>query len=325
MKDAKKLKEVKKIALDIKMLKIQGASKVLLASIKAIGLSIQALQARNAEEFKKALKKQVILIARLRATEPGVRNFARYLLMRVFSSKEADLNELRKYAFHLTNNYLKEKDALKKLIFEYGARKIPNDSIVLTHCHSNTVEGVLKQAWKNKTKFEVIATESRPLYQGHITANNLSKAGIPVTLIIDSAVSSVVHDADLFLTGCDAILADGSLVNKIGTRTISMICDAAKVPHFVATASYKFDPITYFGYEELIEERDWREVWPDKPKKVKVINHAFDVTEANSIQAYITEKGVFAPQALPFVIFEEMQLAKNKEELSLIKALIGKK
>lgn len=320
-----KAKQIKKIMQDIKALRIQGASKVLLASIKAVELSIEALRTANAGDFKKALKKQVIMIAGLRATEPAVRNFARYLLMRVFASRETDLDELRKYALHLARNYLSEKEALKKLIFEYGARKIPKNSVVLTHCHSNTIEGIIKEAWRKKTRFEVICTESRPLYQGHIMAANLSKAGIPVTLIVDSAVSSVVKKADLFLTGCDAILADGSLVNKIGTRTISLICDAVKVPHFVATATHKFDPITYFGYEELIEERDWREVWPEKPKKVKIINHAFDVTEASSIEAYITEKGVFAPQALPFVIFEEMELAKNKEELSLIKSLMGTK
>lgn len=310
---------------DIKGLKIQGASKVLSATIKAVEWQTENLREKNADEFKKKLKERTIFIARARPTEPAVRNFARYLIMRSYAIKTEDVKELREKTLKLIKNYLEEKEKIKRKIFEYGANKIFKGAVVLTHCHSNTVEGILKKAFEQNNLKEVYCTETRPLFQGRKTAENLADAGIPVTMVVDSAVSRIIKKADIFLSGADAVLADGSLVNKIGTAQISMICSMHNVPHYAATSTHKFDPITYFGYEEIIETRDEKEVWDKKPKNVRILNEAFDVTDARNIQEYITEKGTFSPAVLPFILYEEMEIAKNRAELSLIKSLMKKK
>lgn len=317
--------KLNEIVQNIRALKIQGAEKVLDAVIEASEMSIKMITAPHSQEFKKLAKQKIMELAKLRPTEPGVRNFARFFLMRLFAWPEENVEALRKKSIQTIENYFAHKKELKKQLVELGARKIENGMTILTHCHSNSLESVLLEAKKQGKKFKVICTETRPLFQGRIMAERLANAGIPVTLMVDSAVASLARQIDLFLSGSDAILADGSLVNKIGTKQISMICHSHQIPHLVVSLTHKFDSITLLGFDEAIEERDAGEVWPNHPKHVKILNQAFDVTPADLITAYITEKGVLAPQMLPFVVLREMELNKNKEEVSLIKELAGKK
>jgi ribose 1,5-bisphosphate isomerase len=160
------------------------------------------------------------------------------------------------------------------------------------------------------------------MFQGYITATNLAKAGLNVTMIVDSAASRFLHDTDLFLTGADAILNDGSVVNKIGTAQISLAANKANVPHFVATSSHCFDPLTYFGVPEQIEERPAKEVWNKAPKKIQIRNPAFDITEAKLVKGIITEKGVFSADNFALQMYEELGLKENQKEfLSLLKLM----
>ena len=129
----------------------------------------------------------------------------------------------------------------------------------MTHCHSSTVEEIFRKARKKIGM--VYCTETRPLFQGRITAANLAKAGIPVTLIVDSAAERFMHPVDKVFVGCDAVLSNGSIVNKIGTNQVAMAAKKHHNPFFVCTSSHCFDPATYFGFEEKIEERSPDEIW----------------------------------------------------------------
>jgi ribose 1,5-bisphosphate isomerase len=141
------------------------------------------------------------------------------------------------------------------------------------------------------------------LFQGRITAKNLSKAGLDVTMITDSSVASVMKDIDIVIVGADVITAQGQLVNKVGTSTIATIAQEYQTSFYSAAELWKYDPMTKAGISRKIEERDPMELLSDIGKKdinefekVKIRNLAFDVTEGKYINSFVTEKGLVSPQ-----------------------------
>ena len=165
-----------------------------------------------------------------------------------------------------------------------------------THCHSSTVVNIIKQAKDNGVNFEVHNTETRPLYQGRKTAKELSDYGIPVRHYVDSAARLALKKADIMLIGADAITAEGKIINKIGSELISEAANKLNVPVYVCTHSWKFDPKTIFGFEEIIEKRLAKEVWPNKPKNVSIDNFAFEQVNPALVTGIISEIGIYNPQ-----------------------------
>lgn len=311
--------KLKKIASDIKALKIQGAGNVRIAVVEAIKREAQESMAKSAKQLRNDIRGGMLLFLESRSTEPEMRTALRIILRAVQSGADS-ANELKQKIIYACNNYESDrKNALEK-IAEFGSNAIPKNAVVFTHCHSNTVEEILKRAWKERKLKEVICTETRPKLQGHITAENLAKSGIPVTIIVDSAAFPLMRNADLLLTGADAILANGDVVNKIGTAQISLAAAKENVPHYVACSSHKFDPLTSFGEEEIIEERSPLEIWDKKMKNLKIRNPAFDITRAAYIKEIICELGCLAPSSFAAIEYERLGLDKRSEaDFSIIK------
>lgn len=254
-----------KICKDIKEVKIQGARAVAIAAAKALLI----------RHDKKAVKKLISL----RPTEPTLRNTIKFVL----SHKDI------KYGVKKTLNHFEDS---QKKISRYGSNLIKNGMIIFTHCHSSSVINILKEAKKKGKKFEVYCTETRPLYQGRITAQQLAKAKIPITLFVDSAARIALKKADIAFYGCDAITPT-KIYNKIGSELFALIMKKYDVPLYIATDSWKFDPATIYGIEEKIEKRHIKEVWPKPPKGVKISNLAFEKIDPGLVTAMISELGIF--------------------------------
>lgn len=151
-----------------------------------------------------------------------------------------------------------------------------------------------------------------------MTATELSKAGIPVTLILDDAVRYFMQEVDKVIVGADAITANGALVNKIGTSMVALAAHEAKVRVFVAAETYKFSPETMIGELVTIEERDVSEMLSKKELehigRIKVRNPSFDVTPPEFIDLIITERGIIPPVGA-ILILEEVFGVVTPEEL----------
>lgn len=294
-----------KTVRDIKSLKIQGATNVADAAVEALKWKAKKIRAKRKTDFLIKLEKYKQVLVETRATEPLMRNILRYVihvLRRSDYEKGKDLIPL----INLTSeDFIFNLKEAKKRIAEIGGTRIKNNSTVFTHCHSSTVLEILKKAWKLGKRFRVIHTESRPLYQGHITAKELTKFGIPTTMIVDSAVSTYIKKADMAIVGADVITAESSLINKVGTLYLALASKRVNIPFFSAAVLPKFDPETIFGGIEEIEMRSPREVWKNPPKKLKILNPAFDITSRNLINAYITEKGLVTPESIPNIIYDK--------------------
>ena len=303
---------VEKTVKDIVALKIQGASNVRKRSVEALVEASLASKSKKPDLFRKEFLKNASALFYARPTEPELRTALR-IIKRSISSKGMEVEEM-KSAIEITAKRYEDsrKDALVR-IARYGAELIHSNATVLTICHSRSVIDMLIKA-KSKIK-KVYCLESRPLYQGRVTAKELSEAGLDVTLIVDNAASSVMKECDYFFSGADALLADGDIVNKIGTAQISMLCAHFDVKHYAVSSTHKFEPASFFGKAEPIEQRAFDEVWEEKARgKVKINNPAFDRTESSSIEGIICELGVFPPQVLASKLFDELELEKHEPE-----------
>jgi methylthioribose-1-phosphate isomerase len=151
--------------------------------------------------------------------------------------------------------------------------------------------------------FHVFVDETRPLLQGaRLTAWELRENGVPVTLICDNMVGSVMRTRKIkwVIVGADRIAANGDTANKIGTYGVAVLAKAHRIPFYVAAPSSTFDLSIPHGDSIPIEERDPREVThgfgrQTAPDGVAVYNPAFDVTPAELIHAIVTERGIIRP------------------------------
>ncbi|MBD3210156.1 S-methyl-5-thioribose-1-phosphate isomerase [Candidatus Micrarchaeota archaeon] len=288
-------KQAEKTVRDIKSLKIQGARNVATAALKALIVFIEEGRAETKKEFLEEFRKTVETLSRSRPTEPMMRNLLQEAAAFAEESKEESLAAFRNTLKRHEEKMLKQIEKDKQKLVQYGARLIPNNALVLTHCHSSTATGILIKAKKMKKRFRVVAFETRPRYQGRKTAKELAGAGIDVTLAVDGSMSLFMKKADIVLVGADSITSRGDLINKIGTSTLAHIAKMYDVSFYVAAELSKYSPKTIFGTREKIEERDFKEVWKTPPKNVKIRNPAFEATSAKYINGYVTELGVIPP------------------------------
>jgi len=309
---------IEKVAKDIRTLKIQGARNVAKAAVEAIVDSAEISKAKNKKELYKDLLKDAKILEKTRPTEPMMRNALddtlRFTLAWIQTNKNQDIKSLKLDLGKHYKTFLQQMQNDSQKIAEYAANEIQSGSNILIHCHSSTLINSLKKAHDLKKNIHVICLETRPLYQGRLSARELSEYGIETTLAIDSSVGSQMHKTDLVLTGADAITAEGDLVNKIGTFTIAQLAHLHAVPFMCTVELFKYDPLTRFGAAEPIEQRNPLEVWGtglyakeiqsdtiNPPKKLQIQNPAFDKTPAAFISAYITGEGLIPPAQLSII------------------------
>ncbi|VVB76037.1 Ribose 1,5-bisphosphate isomerase [uncultured archaeon] len=306
---------VDKTAKQIKALKIQGASNIRKMAVEALLYASRESKAKTEEEFRKEFLKNAKILFYARPTEPELRTAIR-VLKRSISRQGQSVEDLKRKIIHAAENYEKNRKEALEHIANYGAEMIQPGSTILTLCHSSSAVNMLIKAKKRIEK--VYCCETRPLYQGRITARELKKAGIDATLIVDNAASTVMKKCDYFITGADAFLADGDVINKIGTNQVSTVCKRYEVKHYVVTSTHKFEPESFFGKAEPIEERSPDEVWELKGKngrgKVKIQNPAFDRTDSSMIEGIICELGIFSPTALASELYNKLKLERHHEE-----------
>lgn len=251
----------------IKTLHIQGAEQIAEAAI---------ISWKNSKDKKTAERKLVAA----RPTEPMLRNSMKYLGL-----------------YGNPDDLLVKLNMDKKKISEFGANKIKNNTAIFTHCHSSSVVSIFQKAKSQKKKFSVLNTETRPSLQGKITASELARLKIPVTIHIDSAARLALMESDIMIIGADAITSEGSVINKIGSGMFAEIADRHGIPLYVCSHSWKLDPRTIKGYNEPIEKRNASEVWKNPPRGVKISNTVFEEIDSKLIEGIISELGVLSPDA----------------------------
>jgi methylthioribose-1-phosphate isomerase len=206
---------------------------------------------------------------------------------------------------------LDRMDATMASVGAEGGELIRPGHGILTHCNAGglatadfgTALAVVFAAFEQGKSIRVFADETRPLFQGaRLTAWELKRRGIPVTLICDNMAAQVMKEGkvQIVVVGADRIAANGDTANKIGTYGVALLARAHSIPFYVAAPSTTFDLSKSDGSAIPIELRDPREVThgfgrQTAPDGIDVYNPAFDVTPAALITGIITEKGIIRP------------------------------
>jgi ribose 1,5-bisphosphate isomerase len=285
-------------AQQIKKLEVQGARNVAIAAIKALQTLAEQTNAKNKVTFLTELKEAQSTLFASRETEPLMRNAVRWI---VTQAQDCGIEKVDVLSGMVSSNvslFLQNLEASRERTAEIGAKRIRDGMLVFTHCHSSTVTRLLAKAKADGKNFSVICTETRPAFQGRITAREMVELDIQTMFIVDSAARSYMGDVDLVVVGADAITSEGNVVNKIGSSTIAVLANEARKPFYVVSELLKFDPETLNGEYEGIEQRSRAEVWKEAPEKLCVRNPAFDVTPSKYIHGLICEEGVIAPQSI---------------------------
>jgi translation initiation factor 2B subunit (eIF-2B alpha/beta/delta family) len=256
-----KQRKFNQIVEDIKSVKIQGARNIAKAALRAYSL------------IPTKTSKRKLLFSR--PTEPMLENVL-------------DMAEQRKPIKEIQKHFLDAQKGINKAVLKL----IKNNNVLFTHCHSTNVVNSLKYAKSQGKSFEVYNTETRPLYQGKKTARELRKAGIKVTMFVDSAIGIALSKeqgtkkvSKVFL-GADALLKHG-IINKVGSEVISRIAKSEKIPVYIIADSWKFTK-----KRVPLEQRTLNEVWDRAPKNIKVRNPAFEFIPRKYITGIVTEIGL---------------------------------
>ena len=289
---------IRSTAEKIRQLQVQGARNVAIAAIKAIQTQAEQTKTKNKTQFLGQLKEAQTIFYASRETEPLMRNAIRWIINQAQDARTEKVDALSQIVVSSASSFLKDLEASRENTAEIGAKRIRDGSVVFTHCHSSTVTLLIAKAKSDGKIFKVICTETRPAFQGRITAKELVDLGLETTFIVDSAARSFMGDVDVVILGADAITSEGNVVNKIGSSGIAVLANEARVPLYVVSELLKFDPETLQGECEKIEQRNPGEVWTEAPQKLLVCNPAFDVTPNRYIHGLICEEGIIAPQSI---------------------------
>lgn len=199
------------------------------------------------------------------------------------------------------------------LIGEYGAELIEDGMKLMTHCNAGALATVdvgtalapMRKAWEQGKRFFVYASETRPRLQGmQLTAWELNQEGIDHAIIPDGASAYyMAQGVDMIITGADRIAENGDFANKIGTFDKAIVAKHFGIPFYVAAPISTFDFSTKTGKDIIIEQRSEEEVTMVRDIRIapvgsKALNPAFDVTPAELVTGFITEKGILRPDEI---------------------------
>lgn len=294
------------IAEAIRRLQVRGAP--LIGVSAAYGLALAA-RASKANEVKPLLADIREAADQLLSTRPTAVNLSWALdrCLRAIAGT-TDVDPIRETLLAEALRIHDEDIAANRAMAEHGASLLAPNGAVMTHCNAGalatggygTALGVIRRGFERGTVRQVYATETRPLLQGaRLTAWELQGDGVPVTLIADTAVGSVIKRGlvNEIVVGADRIAANGDVANKIGTYQLAVLANENDIPFHVAAPISTIDLSVATGDDIPIEERAPEEVTSVQgvktaPGDVAALNPAFDVTPNRYIAAIITERGV---------------------------------
>ena len=294
----------------IRKLKVRGAPAIGIAAAYGLSACAQRWAESDTGSFLSRLHK---LAAYLNGARPTAVNLSASLkrMLRVVD-QHPDLGcEAWTQLLHREATKIREEDAAAcRLIGEHALARLKPGMGILTHCNAGhlavselgTALAPIYLGQERGYNFRVYADETRPLLQGaRLTAYELSKAGVNVTLLCDNMAASLMQKGviDAVIVGCDRVAANGDAANKIGTLGVAILAHHFGIPFYVLGPTSTIDCECPTGADIVIEQRapeEVTEMWYAQrmaPADVAVYNPAFDVTPHELISAVITEKGSF--------------------------------
>lgn len=301
--------DYREVAKAIRDMVIRGAPAIGVAAAMGAALGVLKSKATSVEALKPEFGEICETLAKTRPTAVDLFWALERMKMRFAELIESrsGLEKIREAMVAEAKLVHLEKKATDEAIGAYGAEYMPRDGQVMTQCNAGalatagigTALGVIRVAYQQGRKLHVLVPETRPYLQGaRLTAWELHRGGIPLTLITDNMVGHFLKTGKVgaIVTGADRIAANGDTANKIGTYQIAVLARENNVPFYIAAPVSTFDLSIPDGTHIPIEERSSEEVTHIQgvriAPEVKAAHPAFDVTPSRYIAAIFTERGV---------------------------------
>lgn len=305
------LETVEDVHRAIHRLEVRGAPAIGVAAALGLYVAVRYGAFTTYDSLKKAIRQAADYLASSRPTAVNLTWALERMTSAVERMPDAEPEAVKRALLDEALAIMAEDRDTCRAIGRHGQALLADGSAVLTHCNAGglatvdygTALGVVYAAVEAGKKIRVYADETRPLLQGaRLTAWELGKSGVPVTLICDDMAATVMARGlvDCVITGADRIAANGDTANKIGTYGLAVLAREHGLPFYVAAPLSSFDFDLPSGDGIPIEERDPDEVRRFRgvqtaPPEVDVFNPAFDVTPHRYITAFVTERGVVRP------------------------------
>jgi len=231
-----------------------GASEIMKKTVESLLLMSGRLGGQNPEQYLDTMIELGKELIRAQPSMAPVFNTVNSMLLALelgfaHGSSTEDLHQrLNSAAKDILDISNKAIASINKEVSEV----IEDEQKILMHSYSSTVIGALSFTRKEGKNFDVIVTESRPLFEGRRTAKILTRSGIPVALITDMAAFNYLDECDLVLSGCDSICHKG-VVNKIGTKGLAVCASQYNVPFFIVSEKNKVLPAKYLLEPQILE------------------------------------------------------------------------
>jgi len=304
------LRSLDDICTAISSLAVRGAPAIGIAAAMGLVVSLAAFDDATLDDLRARLG---VHVHRILATRPTAVNLAWAVNAVAAEARQphASAGDALRAMRATADALLADDAAMCRRIGALGESLLADGARVLTYCNAGalatagigTALAPVYTAAEHGRRVSVVACETRPLLQGaRLTAWELSRAGVPVRVITDSAAACVMRDGgvDLALVGADRIAANGDVANKIGTYALALLARHHGIPFYVAAPTSTFDPDIADGAAIPIEQRGRDEVARVGgralvPNDVPVDNPAFDVTPAGLVTAIISDRAIHRP------------------------------
>ncbi len=288
----------------IREMKIRGAPLLGVAAAYGVYLGVRNSKKNLFKDLERTIKY-------LSTSRPTARNLFWALegMKKIaYAHRKEPAGKIKKILLEEAERILEEDKEICRKIGKFGKHLIKNNDRILTHCNAGglatadygTALGVIFTSHREKKKIRVYVDETRPVLQGaRLTTWELMREGIDTTLICDNTAAHLMAkgEIDKVIVGADRIAKNGDTANKIGTYNLALLAHYHEIPFYVAAPTSTIDVRIKSGKDITIEERGADEVRKIgntyiAPKRVKVLNPAFDVTPNRFITAIVTEKGI---------------------------------
>lgn len=298
------------VARAIREMYIRGAPAIGAAAAYGLALAAVRSQGQTVAELRADVLEAAEVLGATRPTASNLFWALKRMLSRLEDAGEG-VDQVRQALVAEAQAIADEDVEANRRLGEYGAALVGDGFNILTHCNAGALATVdygtalapIRTAWKQGKRIHVYVDETRPRLQGAmLTAWELMREKIPMTLIADSAAGYFLQKGkvDIVFVGADRVVANGDVINKIGTYKVALAAKENGVPFYPVVPTSTIDLDIPSGDQVTIEERDPQEVThvcgePIAPAGVHVANPAFDVTPYRYVSGIITERGIVYP------------------------------
>ncbi|XP_058055023.1 translation initiation factor eIF-2B subunit delta [Anopheles bellator] len=271
--------------------------------------------------FEETLNSAVVYLQRCRPFSVSMTNALRHVKMntRQLDAKLSD-SEQKEYLLEAIEAYIRDHmEKAEEAICISVQEKIYDGDVILTYGCSSLIKHILEEANRRSKAFRVIIVNARPREEENVMLEQLVRQGVSCMCVLINAVNYVMPEVTKVLVGAHALLANGSVMSRVGTAQIALVAKSYNVPVLVCCETHKFTERVQtdaFVYNELGNPNDLvlsprtRDLAEAKPmltgwetiSSLTILNLHYDVTPPELVTAVVTEVAILPCTSVPVIL-----------------------